>query len=53
MYDHFDRAHAKHMSDAKQVVCNHPKCKGGTLKFEHLNHFKNHVDTIHGVKLRA
>jgi hypothetical protein len=53
MYDHFDRAHAKHMSAVKQIVCNHPKCKGGTLKFEHLNHFKNHVDTIHGVKLRA
>ncbi|KAK3379568.1 hypothetical protein B0T24DRAFT_655313 [Lasiosphaeria ovina] len=25
MYDHFDRAHARHMGDAKQIVCNHPK----------------------------
>ncbi|KAB5526464.1 hypothetical protein GE09DRAFT_1151547, partial [Coniochaeta sp. 2T2.1] len=38
MYDHFDRAHARHMGDAKQIVCNHPKCQGGTLKFKHLNH---------------
>jgi hypothetical protein len=53
MYDHFDRTHARHMGDAKQIVCNHPKCQGGALKFKHLNHFKNHVETIHGVKLRA
>jgi hypothetical protein len=53
MYDHFDRAHAKHMSVVKQIVCSHPKCKGGALKFEHLDHFKNHVEKIHGVKLRA
>jgi hypothetical protein len=30
-----------------------PQVQGGTLKFEHLEHFKNHVETIHGVKLRA
>ncbi|KAB5536164.1 hypothetical protein GE09DRAFT_1141605 [Coniochaeta sp. 2T2.1] len=53
MYDHFDRAHAKHMSVVKQMVCSHPKCKEGSLKFEHLDHFKNHVERIHGVKLRA
>ncbi|KAB5566907.1 hypothetical protein GE09DRAFT_1108610, partial [Coniochaeta sp. 2T2.1] len=53
MYDHFDRAQAKHMSVVKQMVCNHPKWKAGSLKFEHLDHFKNHVERIHGVKLRA
>jgi hypothetical protein len=39
MYNHFDRAHVKHMG-VKQMACNHPKCKGDALKFEHLNHFK-------------
>ncbi|KAB5513449.1 hypothetical protein GE09DRAFT_980798 [Coniochaeta sp. 2T2.1] len=53
MYDHFARAHAKRMSVVKQMVCNHPKCKGRGLEFEHLDHFKNHVERIHGVKLRA
>ncbi|RYP48545.1 hypothetical protein DL768_005584 [Monosporascus sp. mg162] len=53
MYDHFDRTHAKHMSVVKQMVCNHPKCKGEALRFEHLDHFKNHVERIYGVKLRA
>jgi hypothetical protein len=53
MSDYFDRAYAKHISVAKQMVYNHPKCKGGALKFEHLDHFKNHVDRIHGIKLNA
>jgi hypothetical protein len=26
------------------MVYNHPKCKGEKLKFEHLDHFKNHVE---------
>jgi hypothetical protein len=53
MYDHFDRVHAKQLSAEKQIVCNHPKCKGRALKLRHLSHFKNHVETVHGVKLRA
>ncbi|KAK3933883.1 FluG domain-containing protein [Diplogelasinospora grovesii] len=44
MNDHFDRAHARHMGDAKQIVCSHSKCKGEALKFEHLGHFKNYVE---------
>ena len=53
MYDHFDREHAKELRSAKQIQCHHPKCKLEALEFGHLNHFKNHVDRVHGVKLRA
>ncbi|KAK4171133.1 FluG domain-containing protein [Triangularia setosa] len=32
---------------------NHPKCRGKALEFKYLNYFKNHVETVHGVRLRA
>jgi hypothetical protein len=53
MYDHFDRKHAPQLGDMKQLLCNHPKCREEALEFKHLNHFKNHVERVHGVKLRA
>ena len=53
MFDHFDTKHAQQLSGAKQMSCNHPRCKDEALEFEHLNHFKNHVETVHGIKLRA
>ncbi|KAK4172699.1 FluG domain-containing protein [Triangularia setosa] len=43
MYDHFDRKHGQQLGG----------CRGKALEFKHLNHFKNHVETVHGVKLRA
>jgi hypothetical protein len=53
MYDHFDREHIKELQEAEQISCNHPKCRGEALQFKHLNHFKNHVERIHGIRLRA
>ena len=53
MYDHFDRKHAQQLGGVKQMLCNHPKCKEEALDFKHLNHFKNHVESVHGVRLRA
>ena len=53
MYDHFDRKHAEQLGGVKQMSCNHPKCKEEALEFKHVNHFKNHVERVHGVKLRA
>ncbi|KAK3682380.1 FluG domain-containing protein [Podospora appendiculata] len=53
MYDHFDRKHARQLDSVKQMSCNHLKCKEEALEFKHLNHFKNHVESVHGVKLRA
>lgn len=48
MYDHFDR---KHGQDLKP--CDHPKCRECAVEFKHLNHFKNHVERVHDVRLRA
>ncbi|KAK4195369.1 hypothetical protein QBC40DRAFT_310712 [Triangularia verruculosa] len=53
MYDHFDREYAKQLKGANRMLCNHPKCREEELEFKHLNHFKNHVERIHGVRLRA
>ncbi|KAL2015096.1 hypothetical protein VTK56DRAFT_6310 [Thermocarpiscus australiensis] len=51
MYDHFDRKHAQPLKGA--ISYNHPQCRGEALEFKHLNHFKNHVERVHGVRLRA
>ncbi|RYO87789.1 hypothetical protein DL766_004613 [Monosporascus sp. MC13-8B] len=48
MYDHFDRKHGPNLKP-----CDHPKCRECAVEFKHLNHFKNHVERVHGVRLRA
>jgi hypothetical protein len=53
MYDHFDREHVKELRGAKQISYSHPKCNRESLEFNHLDHFKNHVERVHGVKLRV
>ena len=53
MCDYFDRKHAQQLGGVKQISCNHPKCKKEALEFKHLNHFKNHIEKVYGVKLRA
>ncbi|KAK4170871.1 hypothetical protein QBC36DRAFT_200542 [Triangularia setosa] len=50
---YFDREHAQQLGGVKQMSCNHPKCRGKALELKDLNHFKNHVQKVHGVKLRA
>lgn len=35
------------------ILCNHPKCSDADLKLTSLDHFRNHVASIHGVTLRA
>jgi len=53
--DHFDDHHLEKREQAAQrgeaIRCEHPKCKD--LTFIHLDHFKNHVATVHGVWLRC
>lgn len=34
------------------IFCEHPKCKEEGVKLKHLDHFRNHVESVHGVKLR-
>ncbi|KAK4116055.1 FluG domain-containing protein [Canariomyces notabilis] len=53
MYDHFNRNHARQLDSAKQILCNHPKCRREGLEFKHLDHFKNHIERVHGVRLRG
>ena len=54
--DHWDTEHLQGKQCAAQrghmVSCDHPKCKG-MVQLEHVNHYRNHVATVHKVKLRA
>ncbi|KEY73695.1 hypothetical protein S7711_09571 [Stachybotrys chartarum IBT 7711] len=57
MNDHFDREHIKPMKKAEQsksIICEHPRCRinGRGLSLRSLDHFRNHVQSVHGVWLR-
>ncbi|KAH6699577.1 hypothetical protein ACHAQF_009103 [Verticillium nonalfalfae] len=53
--DHFDDQHLEERERAEQrgepIRCDHPKCKNE--KFQHLDHFRSHVHSVHGVPLRS
>ncbi|KAM6516699.1 hypothetical protein FALCPG4_014872 [Fusarium falciforme] len=53
--DHFDNAHLEDREHAERrgeaIQCHHPKC--GDIKLQDLDHFRNHVQTVHGVPLRS
>lgn len=53
MMNHFENVHLRHKKDKARFVCNHPKCQHLGDFLTSLDHFKNHVQTVHGVKLRA
>ncbi|KAF1739604.1 hypothetical protein CRV24_001540 [Beauveria bassiana] len=52
--DHFDDAHLARRETAAQrgeaIWCGHPKCR--QEKFVHLDHFRNHVEQVHGRRQR-
>ncbi|OAA45708.1 FluG domain-containing protein [Cordyceps fumosorosea ARSEF 2679] len=52
--DHFDDTHlARREAAARRgetIWCGHPKCR--QEKFDHVDHFRVHVEEIHGVSLR-
>ena len=52
MMDHVERTHLKGKDPEARIECYHPTCKSQGLVLEHLQHFKNHVQTVHGVTLR-
>jgi hypothetical protein len=57
MNDHFDREHLNPLKVAercKSIICEHPGCWDGgkVLRLESLDHFRNHVQSVHGVRLR-
>ena len=53
--DHFDDDHLAGREAAEKngdnIKCNHSKCR--KKSFEHLDHFRRHVQDVHGVKLRT
>jgi len=52
MMDHVERIHLKGRDPHAKIECYHPVCKSQGLVLEHVEHFKGHVQTVHGVKLR-
>ncbi|KAK7967629.1 FluG domain-containing protein [Apiospora aurea] len=56
MNDHFERAHVRKIRDLehdKLIFCEHPTCVEEGVKLDDLDHFRNHVQTVHGVWLRS
>ncbi|EXK78553.1 hypothetical protein FOQG_16770 [Fusarium oxysporum f. sp. raphani 54005] len=55
MNDHFDSHHLHRRETAEQhgesMRCDHPRCKD--TKFRHVDHFRSHVQRVHGVILRT
>jgi hypothetical protein len=49
MRDHVEKLHL-HVPPA-QWICHHPVCKAEGLVLNYIQHFKNHVETVHGISL--
>ncbi|KGQ02691.1 hypothetical protein BB8028_0007g00480 [Beauveria bassiana] len=52
MMDHVESVHLRHEEKNITFVCRHPKCRHLGDFLPTLDSFKNHVRTVHGVKLR-
>ncbi|KAJ6439024.1 Vegetative incompatibility protein HET-E-1 [Purpureocillium lavendulum] len=52
MMDHVEKVHLRHEPSRTRFLCRHPQCKHLGDFLTSLDHFKNHVQTVHGVKLR-
>jgi hypothetical protein len=50
--DHLERVHLKHQPVKEKVVCSRPVCTSRGLVLNNVNHFKNHVQVEHGIRLR-
>lgn len=53
MMDHVERVHLKDQDPEARIECRPPICKSQGLVLEHLQHFKSHVQSVHGIRLRA
>lgn len=53
MMDHVENVHLRHEKGNAKFVCRHPECRHLGDFLTSLDHFKNHVQTVHGVKLRT
>ena len=53
--NHFDRHHLSTMKALEKdglIFCHHPKCKDEGSKLKTYEHFRNHVERVHGINLR-
>jgi hypothetical protein len=51
MMNHVD-SHLKEVPTSQRISCTHPVCQSEGLVLQHLQHFKNHVQIVHGISLR-
>lgn len=52
MMTHVER-HLEEVARNNQYCCDHPVCKSEGVILENIIHFKNHVERVHGIRLRA
>lgn len=45
-------SHLKEVPKFQRISCTHPVCQSEGLILKHLQHFKNHVQTVHDISLR-
>lgn len=51
MMNHMD-SHLKEVPKLERISCTHPVCQSEGLILKDLEHFKNHVETVHSIRLR-
>jgi hypothetical protein len=52
MWDHVENIHLRGVPAEQRIICHHPICKAEGLPLNGVQHFKNHVATVHKVDLR-
>jgi hypothetical protein len=53
MMDHVESAHLRKISAHQTISCLHPVCQSAGLVLNNLMHFKNHIQSVYGISLRA
>jgi hypothetical protein len=52
MWDHVENIHLRGVPAEQRIICHHPIYKAEGLVLRSVQHFKNHVATVHKVDLR-
>ena len=52
MMDHVENVHLKYRAANERINCDHPVCRSNGIVLNDVKLFKNHVATVHGIKLR-
>lgn len=54
MMDHVEAHLRREQAETRseRVRCRHPGCEGEGLVLKNVSDFKNHVESVHGVRLR-